>query len=317
MLYHCVFFLACALLSSTALLHKLTSQQRLSPLSSLTTIKGKWKDSPLLRALNEISSHEIAVRDSKNSIMEHKISKGSKLPLEAFNNQVIYERWFYEDLLAQIHAVPIKQVILIGSPGIGKSFFQFYYIARILQAQRGYEGEHVTWRSFPPDRDGRSTPPNLIFRQCGKSMTVYDTKNFKELKVSIDRGFDEMEVCDPTSSLFLFEPGRTETLEVPFEGLDLPILATVSPNPARYKEFVKNGAARLFMPTFELAELLALGQRMLQTVTDPIDLAFMTEQYTSEEIERRFCAFGGIMRHVLPVSAARLKRAYKIGRAHV
>jgi hypothetical protein len=51
---------------------------------------------------------------------------------------------------------------------------------------------------------------------------------------------------------------------------------------------------------------------MVQTVTDPIDLAFLTEQFTPGKIEERFVAFGGIMRHVLPVSAVHLDRAYEL-----
>jgi hypothetical protein len=56
---------------------------------------------------------------------------------------------------------------------------------------------------------------------------------------------------------------------------------------------------KLQMPVFTLLELLSIGKRLLGDGCVPEEL---TKKYSPKQIERRFHQFGGILRHVLPLS---------------
>ena len=132
-------------------------------------------------------------------------------------------------------------------------------------------------------------------------MTIFDIANRQAERVV--GCLDSLLDCfDPETSLYLMEPGKA-VVEPHFEGLRIPTLATVSPNPARYKEFCKNGGAALYMPVFTLPELLAIGKYLLENKHVP---ELLQPEYSSELITKRFHQFGGIFRHVLPVSLAYL-----------
>ena len=69
------------------------------------------------------------------------------VPWECLGPQKLFVRQFYPDLLSEIREN--KRSVLIGNPGIGKSFFQYYYLARILNPS--------LFGPLPPDCYG-STP---------------------------------------------------------------------------------------------------------------------------------------------------------------
>ena len=200
----------------------------------------------------------------------------------------LFARVFYPDLLREIRGR--HRSVLIGNPGIGKSFFQYYYLARILNPS--------LFGPLPPDCYGSTTPPKIVIRQEGtKQMTIFDIANRKAERVDGCPG-TLLDCFDPETSLYLMEPGIT--VAEPFiEGLLIPTLATVSPNPARYKEFCKNGGIAMYMPVFTLPELLAIGKYLLENEHVP---ELLQPEYSSEQITKRFHQFGGIFRHVLPVS---------------
>jgi hypothetical protein len=211
--------------------------------------------------------------------------------IESLSPDMLFVRPFYPDLLMAIRKR--KRAVLIGNPGIGKSFFQFYYLARIMNPS--------LFGPLPPDCYGSTAAPKIVIRQQGtSSMTVYDIENRKVDRISCNPRI--FEIFDPETSLYLMEPGETVT-EPFFAGLNIPTLATVSPMLARYKEFCKNGGLRLYMPVFTLPELLAIGQHLMSTGRVPDELL---EAYSPASIQSRFETFGGILRHVLPLSLADL-----------
>ena len=55
----------------------------------------------------------------------------------------------------------------------------------------------------------------------------------------------------------------------------------------------------MYMPVFTLPELLAIGKYLLENEHVP---ELLQPEYSSEQITKRFHQFGGIFRHVLPVS---------------
>lgn len=94
---------------------------------------------------------------------------------------------------------------------------------------------------------------------------------------------------DPTKSLYLYEPGESKK-EPYFAELSMPIMCSVSPDENRYKEFKKDGAMKVFMPTWALPELQAVGEFVCKRGPEYIG-------FSSEEISKRFAAVGGIFRH--------------------
>jgi hypothetical protein len=192
----------------------------------------------------------------------------------------LFIREFYPALLSEIRES--HNAILLGNPGIGKSWFQFYYLARILNPDLG---------TLPPDMDGSCDPPEVIIREvCGKDIQIYFVKEKIAHSFKYDRGqlASFCKMFDPKKSLYLFEPKRvyhepTETM--------MPTLATVSPDIRRYKEFQKRGASRIFLPTWSEQELLDAGKHMRE-------VSKRTELYSDEKIHQRFELFGGIFRHV-------------------
>ena len=208
---------------------------------------------------------------------------------DSWCSNAIFVRSFYPDLLASIRSS--KKCVLIGNPGIGKSFFQYYYMARIFNPS--------LWGPLPPDYDGSCDAPKIIVRQEGANkMTVFDVEN---MVAELYRGIDITLVScfDPKTTLYLMEPVRA--LEEPL-ACNLPTLATVSPNIRRYKEFCKNGAIMYYMPLFTLKELLSIGEYMVANDGRLSKNTELLAEFNQENIHKRYEEFGGIFRHVLPAS---------------
>ena len=210
-------------------------------------------------------------------------------------SDIIFTRDFYANLLVDIRL--LRKCILIGNPGIGKSYFQLYYLARIMNPS--------VFGPLPSDSNGCTDAPRVVIRQEGSEMTIYDIEN--RVAYECDANKLLLKCFDPKVTLYLYEPGNLKT-EPYFDGLRLPILATVSPDSSRYKEFSKNKATKLYMPTYTCDELLAAGDYLLKRgrVTDD-----MTELYSPDEIKKRYNDFGGIIRHALPDSVTILGDIYK------
>ena len=95
---------------------------------------------------------------------------------------------------------------------------------------------------------------------------------------------------DPEKSFYLYEPGRSRE-EPPYEELLIPIMCSVSPDDVRYKEFQKNDAVKVYMPTWTLNELQAVGEFLYKR--NPVQMPL-----EPADIAKRFLAVGGIFRHV-------------------
>jgi len=226
------------------------------------------------------------------------------LPTQTISSKTrtFYFRSFYPSLLDHIRSFP--RSVLIGNPGTGKSMFQFYYLARILRPD--LFSDHKL-----------QSPPKVILRQVALEWQIYLCDEGVGFSVPnadprVVRAFD------PKQSLYLFEP-LALVMEPHFAGVETPTLATVSPNVGRYKEFVKNGAKKLYMPTWALEDLLAVGNHM--KAQGSISEA-MIPHFSAKEIEARFNEFGGIIRYVLPeglhvVEEARKDRREAVQRANL
>jgi hypothetical protein len=170
--------------------------------------------------------------------------------------------------------------IVIGNPGIGKTWFQYYYLVRILNVEK--------LGPLPPDSYGSTNPPQYVIRQVGSYLIeTYDIQARTVNVVTFSAGGDVQKYIEKfknfESTLYFFEPDYTKHEPVSTE---IPTMITVSPDILRYKEFLKQrGGTRLYMPVWTEAELLALGKTLSPTSTE-------------EELKERIREFGGILRYV-------------------
>ena len=205
-------------------------------------------------------------------------------------SQFIYARRFYPELLKKIRKHDM--VVLLSNPGTGKSMFQYYYLARLMNPAAFKD-------PLPPDSTESSEIPEVVVRQIGvDEMEVYFIRakvaHLVPVRKSVLRCFD------PKTTLYFFEPGgsRTEPMWAG-TGMTMPILSCCAPDEIRYKEFCKNGGIKLYMPLFTFSELQTIGKHMREQSNFPSNLNSL---YSDEGILKSYNEYDGIIRHVLPTS---------------
>ena len=82
-------------------------------------------------------------------------------------------------------------------------------------------------------------------------------------------------------------------------------ILTCSPDRRHYKEFVKLAATKLYMPVWNLEEVLSVGAHIHCHTSDK----FQQDALKPDKIEERFYRFRGILRYVIPTKATVVKEA--------
>ena len=144
--------------------------------------------------------------------------------------------------------------------------------------------------SLGEDVYGSTDPPEVVVRQLAQShMEVWDLKGGEVLEYQ-GSSLGLLQCFDPKKTFYLYEPGKSK-IEPHQEGLEIPTMCSGSPDKRRYKEFCKNGAVRLYMPTWTLPELQAIRKFVFDRNPEQMLLS-------ENDISERFNAFGGIFSHV-------------------
>jgi len=250
----------------------------------------------LIKNMKQLTNNSITKLNDEISV----VNLGMKLDINSVSSDLLFVRDFYPSLLEDIRKN--YRAILLGNPGISKSFFHYYYLARIINTS--------LFGSLPIDYYGSTNPPEIVVRQiCGEAIQVYDISNETVYQLlDTNEIFTSLE-NDDQKSLYLMEPGTTVKREPYLK--DVPTLITVSPDTSRYYQFQKNGGVYFYMPCYTEQELLTIGNylRGNKDVNPPIPSRLpegMDEEYTEESLKNRFKQFGGIIRHVLPLSTENL-----------
>lgn len=247
---------------------------------------------------DEIGSGVRAIRLGNNAKF-----LGKRFP----GGDTIYERSFYPHLVSTMRGAH-PCILLISNPGTGKSVFQFYLLARYLNPSLFKDNKvpQPEQIMFGPKLD---EAPKVVIRHLpSQHMEVW----FLEQQVvhvikNVYADIGLLMCFDPETTMYFFEPGKTTNIE-PFVNenmLDIPTLATVSPDTSRYKETSKISDI-LYMPVFTENELLAIGRDMR---TRPVFDGRLKDLYFDDNIRSRFATFNGIIRHVLPISSSELKES--------
>lgn len=196
----------------------------------------------------------------------------------------LFIRKFYPDLLNIL--LMYKYSILLGNPGISKSWFQWYILYRML-------------------KQGSDCKFKLIARQVGQSNLSFifpqSSKVFVTRHVNSGLYFLNWYIHKDLT-LLLVEP---ESLLTEPRMFGVQTMLMCSPNDKRYKEFYKNGATKLYMPVWKLDELQLVAAHIRENVNDE----FLNNALKPEEVEERYRRFGGIFRYVIPANLEALENA--------
>ena len=253
------------------------------------------KETNLIKNMKNLTNNSITKLNEEISV----VNLGMKLNTNSVSSDLLFVRDFYPSLLEDIRKN--YRAILLGNPGISKSFFHYYYLARIINTS--------LFGSLPIDYYGSTNPPEIVVRQiCGEAIRVYDISNETVYELLDTNEIFTSLKKDYQKSLYLMEPGTKVKIGPHLN--DVPTLITVSPD-TRYGAFQKNGGVYFYMPCYTEQELLTIGNylRGNKDVNPPIPSRLpegMDEEYTEESLKNRFKQFGGIIRHVLPLSTQNL-----------
>ena len=158
---------------------------------------------------------------------------------------------------------------------------------------------YISGDSLNPDSFGSTAAPEVAIRQVGESVVeVWDIKQ-GQVMYCVNSSPLLLRCFDPKKSIYLYEP-EGSSKEPNFGGLMIPTVCTSPPDASTFKQFVKNGAVKLYMPTWTLPELQAV--RTFITDHSPGRMPL-----TEDDIAVRFHEFGGIFRHVFAPNSDYIK----------
>ena len=202
----------------------------------------------------------------------------------------IYLRHFYPALLSCL--LKKRYSILTGNPGVSKSWFHWYILYHMINKNvvRNFEA------------------PKLIVRQIARKELVFIFPHYSKAfyTTSVDLFYSLfLRYFQRDAVLILVEP--KDSLTEP-EVTGIQTILTCSPDRRHYKEFEKVGAAKVFMPVWTLDELQLVGAHIRCHASDE----YQQKALTPEGIADRYNHFGGIIRHVIPVSEDALRSAERL-----
>lgn len=193
------------------------------------------------------NENKLSIVNEENKLYAIRLNK--KLLLNPLiKSEYLLIRQEFPQLLEQIREN--KKSLLSGRPDVGKSFFQFYYLARILNPKLLDE--------LPPDCFGSTKAPTVIIRQLGKTklsfLLIQDNLAFDITNFSSMNLVNILDCFDVKNTLFWYEPGEEDSVEFSFEGIKTPTLATITKN-ENLKKIIKNEGKMTLMPGYSKDEL--------------------------------------------------------------
>jgi hypothetical protein len=194
----------------------------------------------------------------------------------------------------------LEACILIGNPGISKSWFQWKFILfcyrqdiynQLMSSKRSEE--HDKEPSFKRQKTLEHIEayiPQLIVRtKAGESTYFFFINLTSDVKCAQHTPSQLMYVTDKNSTV-LWEPGE-EHKPVQAKDCHYRIIATVSPDESRYKEFSKD-ATKLYMPCPSNLQIRLMGKIYRDSVK-------IQEVPSDDEICKRVKKYGPFIRPTL------------------
>jgi hypothetical protein len=206
--------------------------------------------------------------------------RGELFNLKVRPSRLYFERSCYPKLfdtvMKRLKNNNSAKIVLTGNAGIGKSWFQVYFLQRVLQMT-------------PKERSGTGMP-RFILRQYKKTFMLIDLDTSEAWEmVSRTRNDLDGEVEFLLSAFhnmfYMFEPGQDQTI-IPLDQAITPAFSSLSPNSNRLKGYKKEATpAFLYTPNWSYG-----------------DLCFVSKLENSDQdfdFEKQYMKFGGIIRRTL------------------
>ena len=262
-------------------------QPRYSP--KFTTIFNAYKNAEI-KTLNLTQNNEGEDKFVKFIDLGCDPILGTLDPLQPLSG-IIIERSFYPDLLDIIRNQ--RKCILTGNAGTGKSYFEFYYLFRLIQALPNKDQSKII--PLP----GSMPYPDVVLHEIGDSkFVVYFMKEGKAFTVNLHVQL-AIKLFDTSSNLHLIEP-EGDILKPPHFSTYIQSFKANSMD-LKYgiEEFGKHHPV-FYMPIFEFWEFKLIGQYFREKLSQNSANSPYIELYSEENIEKRFKLYNGIFRHVFP-----------------
>ena len=180
-----------------------------------------------------------------------------------------------------------RKIILLGNPGISKSWFHWKYLLFCYHpelyntfkpkhdaqevdmsdknqkkpAKRSGEKKLPTITKIPrADKfDDIPTIPEVVVRTVSGTRSQIFVVNSNDSVKVVKHSPQDLQDFTTSNMTILWEPSSKKT-EVEYLGIMAQIIATLSPDIDRYKEFAKNGAKPLYLPCPSEVQLRLMGQ---------------------------------------------------------
>ena len=241
----------------------------------------------ILKGLQTAKVFNIPACSEQESLVRGVTVSGVEFDKYSIQPSTIYIREFYPTLLNCL--LKNKYTILLGNPGISKSWFHWYILYHMVNENVACKFE----------------APKLIVRQLGERRLVFIFPQYCKVFYtrSVNIGYDFLiDDIQPDAALLLIEPEASLKEPIP---TGIQTILTCSPDRRRYHEFQKKGAAKYIMPVWKLDELQLVAAHIRGNTSDK----FLERASTSEGIEERYRRFGGIIRYVIPSNEQALEDA--------
>ena len=196
----------------------------------------------------------------------------------------LYVRNFYNRLFEAMWTGR-GNILLLGNPGVSKSWFQWYVMYRLVNCK---ERVHL------------SNPPEIIVRQLGSdSLTFFFPNRDKVYTSEFSSARGILKRLDSSKAVYLYDPDGVQ--QEPLRTC-LKTIVTCSPDRKTYHMFRKCGVSTYYMPQWEVDELQAVARHIKGESGDD-----MNDLLSPEQVKERYYRFGGIIRYVIPTNPAYLR----------
>jgi hypothetical protein len=187
------------------------------------------------------------------------------------------------ELFRSVHTHNRRYTLMIGNPGISKSWFQYKFILlwsrpdiylalttqpliTTLQYDSQVNKVFLTGSVEGNLKEMESLlgckRPKKILRTVGGVQSLLFQNNEVYYKEHLPA---DLEFFVTEKDIILWEPGAAEN-PVEYDGINASILATLSPNRKHYKYYARQGPQRLYMPCPSEIQLQLMGQVFRQSV---------------------------------------------------
>jgi hypothetical protein len=243
------------------------------PRPSYTKASNMLRDTPLeICGQGNTGIKATKIPEDALSLLKGKLFDLTVRPSRLYVERPCYPRLF--DSLMDCWSDKTAKIVVTGNAGIGKSWFQVYFLQRLLK--------------MTPNE--RSRLARFILRQYEKTFSLLDLETCEAWEMFPAGNHDLSGAVQDFMSafnevLYLFEPGQDQTLK-PLNQARTPSLSTLAPNPNRLKGYRKEARPLFFyMPNWEFADLDFVSS--------------LEDKDGSFDLNKQYYTFGGIIRRTL------------------